>query len=64
MHRHIFIGELDAPTPVCCIVTEGGPGTLETARDAIQQDTPVIVVENTGRMADVLAVGYLRSRML
>ncbi len=31
--------------PVVCVVLEGGPGTLETVKSAIQNGTPAVIVE-------------------
>ncbi len=38
-----------------CIVVNGGPGTIETVYQAISHDTPVIIVNETGRAADMMA---------
>ncbi|XP_077993759.1 transient receptor potential cation channel subfamily M member 2-like [Glandiceps talaboti] len=45
-------GNLTIPT--VCLVLEGGPGTLETVRSAIYNDTPVVIVAGSGRAADLL----------
>ena len=47
---------------LCCVVVEGGPGTLQTAYEAITRNTPVIIFNKTGRIADILAYGYLKSK--
>ncbi|KAK3101394.1 hypothetical protein FSP39_003210, partial [Pinctada imbricata] len=53
----------DAVTiPVVLLVLEGGPGTLETAHQAIANNTPVVIVEGSGRAADILAYAYLNSQ--
>ena len=31
--------------PIVCVVLEGGPGTLETCYRALDNDTPVLVIE-------------------
>lgn len=41
--------------PVVCVVLEGGPGTLHTIYNAITNGTPCVVVEGSGRVADVIA---------
>ncbi|KAM5275432.1 transient receptor potential cation channel subfamily M member 2 isoform 10-T14 [Hipposideros larvatus] len=41
--------------PIVCVVLEGGPGTLHTIYNAITQGTPCVVVEGSGRVADVIA---------
>ena len=47
--------------PVVCVVVEGGPGTLETVMRALQSGTPAVIVEGSGRAADVLAYAYWNS---
>lgn len=41
--------------PVVCVVLEGGPGTLDTIYNAMLNDTPCVILEGTGRIADVIA---------
>ncbi|XP_073087352.1 transient receptor potential cation channel subfamily M member 2 isoform X5 [Manis javanica] len=41
--------------PIVCVVLEGGPGTLHTIYNAIAHGTPCVIVEGSGRVADVLA---------
>ncbi|XP_036767931.2 transient receptor potential cation channel subfamily M member 2 isoform X2 [Manis pentadactyla] len=41
--------------PIVCVVLEGGPGTLHTIYNAITHGTPCVIVEGSGRVADVLA---------
>ena len=41
---------------------EGGPGTLETVKSAIQSGTPAVIVDGSGRAADILAYAYNNSR--
>lgn len=48
--------------PAVCLVLEGGPGTLETVKSAIQSGTPAVIVEGSGRAADILAFAYNNSR--
>ncbi|XP_076456247.1 transient receptor potential cation channel subfamily M member-like 2 isoform X2 [Babylonia areolata] len=43
------------PVPVCLLVLEGGPGTLKTVMNAVQNNTPAIVIKGSGKCADVLA---------
>ena len=40
------------------LVVEGGTGTLESVKTAIAQRTPVLVIEGSGRIADVLAYAW------
>ncbi|MGH0117511.1 UNVERIFIED_CONTAM: hypothetical protein FKN15_038031 [Acipenser sinensis] len=41
--------------PVVCVVLEGGPGTLDTIYSAMMNGTPCVVMEGSGRVADVIA---------
>ncbi|XP_057553816.1 transient receptor potential cation channel subfamily M member 2 isoform X2 [Hippopotamus amphibius kiboko] len=41
--------------PLVCVVLEGGPGTLHTIYNAITRGTPCVIVEGSGRVADVIA---------
>ncbi|KAG8432778.1 hypothetical protein GDO86_017135 [Hymenochirus boettgeri] len=41
--------------PIVCVVLEGGPGTLDTIYNAIINNTPCVIVEGSGRVADVIA---------
>lgn len=40
------------------LVVEGGPGTLDTVKEANVLRTPVVVIEGSGRIADVLAYAW------
>ncbi len=37
---------------------QGGPGTLDTALEAAQVGTPLVVVEGSGQAADVIAYAF------
>ncbi|XP_062390194.1 transient receptor potential cation channel subfamily M member 2-like [Sardina pilchardus] len=41
--------------PVVCVVLDGGQGTLNTIYSAMLNGTPCVVLEGSGRMADVIA---------
>ncbi|XP_075140952.1 transient receptor potential cation channel subfamily M member 2 [Leptodactylus fuscus] len=41
--------------PIVCVVLEGGPGTLDTIYNAICNNIPCVIVEGSGRVADVIA---------
>ncbi|XP_020835678.1 transient receptor potential cation channel subfamily M member 2 isoform X1 [Phascolarctos cinereus] len=41
--------------PIVCVVLEGGPGTLDTIFNAMTNGTPCVIVEGSGRVADVIA---------
>ncbi|XP_032248461.1 transient receptor potential cation channel subfamily M member 2 isoform X2 [Phoca vitulina] len=48
-------GGMAIKIPIVCVVLEGGPGTLHTVYNAITNGTPCVVVEGSGRVADVIA---------
>ncbi|XP_077071926.1 transient receptor potential cation channel subfamily M member 2 isoform X3 [Siphateles boraxobius] len=41
--------------PVVCVVLNGGPGTLNTIYNSMLNNTPCVVLEGSGRVADVIA---------
>jgi len=41
--------------PLCLLVVNGGPNTLETVADGVQRKFPVVIFEGTGRAADAIA---------
>nr|XP_029136475.1 transient receptor potential cation channel subfamily M member 2-like [Labrus bergylta] len=41
--------------PVVCVVLDGGPGTLNTIYNAMLCGTPCVILEGSGRIADVIA---------
>ncbi|ELV10344.1 Transient receptor potential cation channel subfamily M member 2 [Tupaia chinensis] len=48
-------GGVAIKVPIVCVVLEGGPGTLHTIYNAITKGTPCVIVEGSGRVADVIA---------
>ncbi|CAL1536039.1 unnamed protein product, partial [Lymnaea stagnalis] len=48
--------------PVCLLVLEGGPGTLETVFSAINSKTPTVVIKGSGKTADILAYAYQNTK--
>lgn len=44
--------------PVVQLLVNGGPGTLETASQAVINGTPLIVIDGTKRAAELLATAY------
>ena len=44
-----------AKVPVVGILLEGGPNSLKTVRESVVVDTPFIIVQGSGRAADVIA---------
>ncbi|KAK0151528.1 Transient receptor potential cation channel subfamily M member 2 [Merluccius polli] len=47
--------ENDLKIPVVCVVLDGGPGTLNTIFNAMLNGTPCVILEGSGRIADVIA---------
>ncbi|XP_041438825.1 transient receptor potential cation channel subfamily M member 2 [Xenopus laevis] len=41
--------------PIVCVVLEGGPGTLDTIYNSMCNNTPCVIVEGSGRVADIIA---------
>ncbi|XP_069615725.1 transient receptor potential cation channel subfamily M member 2-like [Ranitomeya imitator] len=41
--------------PIVCVVLEGGPGTLDTIHSSMCNNTPCVIVEGSGRVADIIA---------
>ncbi|KAG8453087.1 hypothetical protein GDO86_004775 [Hymenochirus boettgeri] len=41
--------------PIVCVVLEGGPGTLDTIYSSMCDNTPCVIVEGSGRVADIIA---------
>uniref|UniRef100_A0A8C6UJC9 Transient receptor potential cation channel, subfamily M, member 2 n=1 Tax=Neogobius melanostomus TaxID=47308 RepID=A0A8C6UJC9_9GOBI len=48
-------GKNGVTIPVVCVVLDGGPGTLNTMYNAMLNGTPCVVLEGSGRIADVVA---------
>ena len=46
---------------MCCVILEGGPGSLENVVCALKHGTPVVVIKSSGRAANILAYAYLNS---
>nr|QNG40904.1 transient receptor potential ion channel melastatin 1 [Hofstenia miamia] len=44
--------------PIVCVIVEGGPGTIDTARNALMNKTPCVTVNGSGRAANVIADAY------
>ena len=45
-------------TPMVSLCLEGGPGTIKTMKDNIRQGIPYVIIDGSGRSADVLAYAY------
>ncbi|XP_046584536.1 transient receptor potential cation channel subfamily M member 2-like [Haliotis rubra] len=48
--------------PNVLIVVEGGLNTMRTVRESIQRNTPIVVIEGSGRAAEYIALGYKLTR--
>ena len=48
--------------PVVQLVLEGGENTLATAVESLSKNTPIVVVQGSGRAADYIAYAYRESR--
>ncbi|XP_072037605.1 transient receptor potential cation channel subfamily M member 5-like [Amphiura filiformis] len=48
----------DGPVPVVCIYIEGGHHTIEHACRAVQNGMPIVVVNHSGRAANLMALAY------
>ena len=55
-HFFSFKGKVDVPVVVLCL--EGGPNTIRTMSEAINNNTPLVVIGGTGRSADVVCYAY------
>ncbi|XP_061579658.1 transient receptor potential cation channel subfamily M member 2 isoform X2 [Cololabis saira] len=53
--KHLGNKESDVTIPVVCVVLDGGPGTLNTIYNAVLNGTPCVILEGSGRLADVIA---------
>ncbi|XP_018427320.1 PREDICTED: transient receptor potential cation channel subfamily M member 2-like [Nanorana parkeri] len=50
-----FISGTAIKIPIVCVVLEGGPGTLDTIYSSMCNNTPCVIVEGSGRVADIIA---------
>ena len=48
--------------PVVLLVLEGGPNTVLTMCELIKKKIPAVVVEGSGRAADVIAYAYSHTK--
>ncbi|XP_028446835.1 transient receptor potential cation channel subfamily M member 2 isoform X4 [Perca flavescens] len=53
--KHLGNEESHMTIPVVCVVLDGGPGTLNTIYNAMLNGTPCVILEGSGRIADVIA---------
>ncbi|XP_078692315.1 transient receptor potential cation channel subfamily M member-like 2 isoform X4 [Branchiostoma floridae x Branchiostoma belcheri] len=55
-------GLKDLKIPVVLLVVEGGPGTLKNTKEAVEKKIPAVIIDGSGRAADVIAYGFKRTR--
>ena len=48
--------------PVVMLVLEGGVNTLQTVAEATEKDTPVVVIQGSGRAADIISSAYYKTK--
>ncbi len=48
----------DNPVPVVSLCVEGGTGVINHACNALSNDIPVVIVNNSGRAASILAMAF------
>ena len=53
--RENGVAKEGTPVPIVCVMVEGGPGTIDTVRHALMNETPCVIIDGSGRGADVLA---------
>ncbi|KAA8588234.1 hypothetical protein FQN60_001428 [Etheostoma spectabile] len=53
--KHLGNKESHVNIPLVCVVLDGGPGTLNTIYNAMLNGTPCVILEGSGRIADVIA---------
>ncbi|KAM7380643.1 hypothetical protein PAMP_003923 [Pampus punctatissimus] len=53
--RKKLVKDSKVTIPVVCVVLDGGPGTLNTIFNAMLNGTPCVILEGSGRIADVIA---------
>ncbi|XP_066291309.1 transient receptor potential cation channel subfamily M member-like 2 isoform X2 [Branchiostoma lanceolatum] len=55
-------GLKDLKIPVVLLVVEGGPGTLKNTKEAVEKKIPAVIIDGSGRAADMIAYGFKRTR--
>ena len=54
----LSVGSIGIPVVILCL--EGGPNTIVTMAEAIKKGVPAVVIDGSGRAADVVAYAYNR----
>ena len=52
----LAVGSIGIPVVILCL--EGGPNTIVTMAEAIKNGVPAVVIDGSGRAADVVAYAY------
>lgn len=60
--NEVFLSVPGVHVPVVILVLEGGENTIKTAVEGIKRNTPVVVVQGSGRAADFIAYAYRESK--
>ncbi|XP_072021686.1 transient receptor potential cation channel subfamily M member-like 2 [Amphiura filiformis] len=60
MSRNWKVSGLDEQVPVVCIVVEGGPNTIQQAKEAVENKIPIVVVADSGRASNIIAAAFDR----
>lgn len=55
---HYYEEEFGKKVPVIVILMEGGPNSVQTCLTSVRKNIPVLVLEGTGRAADIIAAAY------
>nr|CAB3267284.1 transient receptor potential cation channel subfamily M member 2-like [Phallusia mammillata] len=56
LEKHIAASQQDGMNVlICCVLVQGGPGSLRTVYEALSEGTPVVVVGGSGQWANILA---------
>uniref|UniRef100_A0A3Q3VTW1 Uncharacterized protein n=1 Tax=Mola mola TaxID=94237 RepID=A0A3Q3VTW1_MOLML len=55
LEKYISEKKSGVTIPVVCVVLDGGTGTLNTIYNAMLNGTPCVILEGSGRIADVIA---------
>ncbi|XP_072021697.1 transient receptor potential cation channel subfamily M member-like 2 [Amphiura filiformis] len=60
MSENWKVSDLEEKIPVVCIVVEGGPNTIQQAKEAVLNKIPILVVANSGRASNIMAAAFYR----
>ena len=57
MHYYVF-SDRGITVPVVTLVIGGGQGTLKNIQATLKRDLPVVIIKDSGRLADVFAFAF------